>query len=138
MAVDASDDARVVLARAVEIASISEARVSLVPIVPPLEHSYASAVYADVSAELGRKAEAHVTAHVDALADEFRIEGARVVRWGNPGKEIRAAAEEQSATLVVVGTHGRHGLGILLGSTANAVLHGAQSDILAVRVGKGR
>ena len=136
-AVDATDDARVVVARAVEVAAISKARVSLVSIVPPLEHSYASAVYADVSADLRRRAEAHVHAHLDALADDFPLTGERLARWGNPGREIRAAAEELSADLVVVGTHGRHGLGLLLGSTANAVLHGAQSDILAVRVAHG-
>jgi universal stress protein A len=38
--------------------------------------------------------------------------------------------------LVVVGSHGRHGLSLLLGSTANGVLHGAGCDVLAVRVGK--
>ena len=108
--------------------------VSIVSIVPPLEHSYASAVYADVSAELRRKAEAHVNAHLDALAGDFPVTGERLARWGNPGREIRTAAEELSADLVVVGTHGRHGLGLLLGSTANAVLHGAQTDVLAVRV----
>ncbi|MCP4009678.1 MAG: universal stress protein, partial [Proteobacteria bacterium] len=33
-----------------------------------------------------------------------------------------------------LGSHGRHGLGLLLGSTANGVLHLAQCDVLAVRV----
>ena len=36
--------------------------------------------------------------------------------------------------LIVVGTHGRHGIGLLLGSTANSVLHGVDRDVLAVRV----
>jgi universal stress protein A len=34
----------------------------------------------------------------------------------------------------VIGTHGRHGLGLLLGSTVNAVLHGLDTDALAVRI----
>jgi len=33
-----------------------------------------------------------------------------------------------------MGTHGRHGLGLLLGSTASGVLHGVDCDVLAVRV----
>jgi universal stress protein A len=37
--------------------------------------------------------------------------------------------------LIVMGTHGQSGLKLLLGSTANSVLHGAGCDILAVRVG---
>ncbi len=38
------------------------------------------------------------------------------------------------ADLIVLGTHGRHGLGLILGSTANGVLHGASCDVLAVRI----
>jgi len=34
---------------------------------------------------------------------------------------------------VVIGSHGRHGVQLLLGSTANAV-HGASCDVLAVRM----
>jgi universal stress protein A len=39
--------------------------------------------------------------------------------------------------LIVIGTHGQKGLQLLLGSTANAVLHGAGCDVLAVRIGAG-
>ena len=39
------------------------------------------------------------------------------------------------ADVIVVGSHGRHGIALLLGSTANGVLHGATTDVLAVRVG---
>lgn len=47
---------------------------------------------------------------------------------------ILNAATEHNADLIVVGSHGRHGLALLLGSTANAVLHGAPCDVLAVRI----
>ena len=43
-------------------------------------------------------------------------------------------AKEQTCDLIVVGSHGRHGLALLLGSTANDVLHGAPCDVLAVRL----
>ena len=43
-------------------------------------------------------------------------------------------AKECKADLIVVGSHGRHGVRLLLGSTANAILHSAQCDVLAVRV----
>jgi universal stress protein A len=38
----------------------------------------------------------------------------------------------------VVGSHGRHGLALLLGSTANDVLHGAPCDVLAVKLLKDK
>jgi universal stress protein A len=43
-------------------------------------------------------------------------------------------AEKINADLIVVGTHGQSGLRLLLGSTANAVLHGVKTDVLAVKV----
>ena len=47
---------------------------------------------------------------------------------------ILEAARNHSVDLIVVGSHGRHGLALLLGSTANAVLHGAPCDVLAIRI----
>lgn len=43
-------------------------------------------------------------------------------------------AEENNVDLIVVGSHGRKGIKMLLGSTANAVLHHAGCDVLAVRL----
>ncbi|MBD3646240.1 MAG: universal stress protein, partial [Pseudomonadales bacterium] len=51
--------------------------------------------------------------------------------------EIRAVAEKQDIDRIVLGTHGQHGLQLLLGSTANSVLHGVSCDVLAVRVKDG-
>ncbi len=53
---------------------------------------------------------------------------------GSPKLEIVALAQENAVDLIVVGSHGRHGLALLLGSTANGVLHHAQCDVLAVRL----
>ena len=47
---------------------------------------------------------------------------------------ILDTAAELGVDLIVVGSHGRHGLALLLGSTADAVLHGARCDVLAVRL----
>jgi len=56
--------------------------------------------------------------------------------YGQPRQEIHRLADEQDCDLIVVGSHGRHGLALLLGSTANDVLHGAPCDVLAVRLQK--
>jgi universal stress protein A len=53
---------------------------------------------------------------------------------GNTRREILRVAEENGVDLIVLGSHGRQGIQLLLGSTANAVLHGAPCDVLAVRV----
>jgi len=54
--------------------------------------------------------------------------------WGEPREEIIRIAEQENVDLIVVGSHGRHGLALLLGSTANSVLHYAKCDVLAVRL----
>lgn len=56
------------------------------------------------------------------------------VEIGSPADEIHHMAEKIGADLIVVGTHGQSGLKLLLGSTANAVLHGVKTDVLAVKV----
>jgi universal stress protein A len=70
-----------------------------------------------------------------SLGDAFGVaEADRCVVTGSTKGEILRVAQSQGANLIVVGSHGRHGLALLLGSTANAVLHGAPCDVLAVRV----
>ena len=76
-------------------------------------------------------AKTHLTEFAEALGIK---EENRHLIFGRPETEIHTLANEISADLIVVGSHGRHGLALLLGSTANGVLHGAPCDVLAVRV----
>lgn len=55
---------------------------------------------------------------------------------GRAADQIHALAKARGAGLVVVGSHGREGLRRLLGSTANAVLHGAGIDVATIRIGR--
>ena len=137
VAVDSTEEASPLLSRAAEVAARSAARVSVVTVVQPLEYTYAGidlTGYADPAMRFGRAVEEQTRADLDELAERFGLTGERIVRRGHPAEEIHALTEDLAADLVVVGTHGRHGLGVLLGSTANAVLHGAKTDILAVRM----
>jgi len=69
------------------------------------------------------------------LGDQYNVELAnRWLMWGIPKQEIIHIAEQEQVDLIVVGSHGRHGLALLLGSTANSVLHYAKCDVLAVRL----
>lgn len=69
------------------------------------------------------------------MAVDFDIaEKNQIMEIGSPKLEIVRIAKEIQADLIVVGSHGRHGLALLLGSTANGVLHHAVCDVLAVRL----
>ena len=79
----------------------------------------------------------HAKQRLAEIADPHGIlsENQHVV-VGMPDTEIHRFAAEHDVDLIVVGSHGRHGFALLLGSTSTGVLHGAQCDVLAVRVGK--
>jgi universal stress protein A len=86
----------------------------------------------DMEAEISRE----ITDSVRERVARFGISPDRVtVLFGRPAAEIHAHAEMIKADLIVIGSHGRHGLPqVMLGSTANAVLHGAPCDVLTVRI----
>ncbi len=69
------------------------------------------------------------------LANKLAIPSTdRWLIWGEPKQEIALFAEREKIDLIIVGSHGRHGLALLLGSTANGVLHHAKCDVLAIRL----
>lgn len=137
-AADFSDDALRVGERAREIAQKCGARLSLIHVVE------------DVNISLGGGYE--LLPVLPDLPDEALLQEARtalgelaqrltvadaglwVVNAITTKEGILGAARDHQVDLIVVGSHGRHGLALLLGSTANAVLHGAPCDVLAVRI----
>lgn len=58
----------------------------------------------------------------------------QLIKIGPAKSIILEEAEKLGVNLIIVGSHGRHGIRLLLGSTANAVLHSANCDVLAVRL----
>lgn len=69
------------------------------------------------------------------IAREFGLNQHNVIaKLGAPAQDIKDIANEKHMDLIVIGTHGKSGFALLLGSTANAVLHGAKQDVLAIRV----
>lgn len=139
VAVDSTEEANRVVGQAVALAAPSDARVSLLSVVKPLEQVYAGMDFAASGGTGPRfvdEVEAIMQSRLAELAQTAGVSGECILRRGNPAHEIHAVAAELAADLVVVGTHGRHGFSLLLGSTANAVLHGAKTDVLAVRLGR--
>ncbi|MGA2188499.1 MAG: universal stress protein [Steroidobacteraceae bacterium] len=69
------------------------------------------------------------------LADRLGLTGADLrVEAGNIKAEILRIAADEAVDLIVVGSHERHGLAILVNFTEDAVLHAARCDVLAVRL----
>jgi universal stress protein A len=138
VAVDSTDEAEQVLKAAREIADDQESMLSVVSVVSPITGFYVDLfLVLEDDARIGIESEAlkRTTAWLTDLAKHNGINASEVnVIVGKPPVEIRRIAVELDADLIVLGTHGRHGLGLMLGSTANAVLHGAPCNVLAVKV----
>lgn len=68
------------------------------------------------------------------LGTQLKVNDAHLhLELGSTKHEVLRVAKELKADLIVAGSHGKHGLMLLLGSTANAILHGAECDVLIVR-----
>jgi universal stress protein A len=108
-------------------------QISLVFVTLPTTYfqPYISGVGGDYVADIHKQAKTRL----DEIALKNNIPSKQIyLPIGNAAEEIHTLANEINADIIVIGTHGRSGIKLLLGSTANSVLHGAKQDVLAVRV----
>lgn len=122
--------------RALKIARGLGAEICLLHVLEPmpmLDSTYADVFPVDLG--LTRQILELSKGRLEKLAERLNVPMDRQwVEIGSPKAEIVRIAEEQHIDLIVLGTHGRHGLGILLGSTAASVIHHAGCDVLTVRL----
>ena len=136
VAVDLTEECDPVIKRAVAIAG-DTVKLSLVHIVEPMAMAFGGDVPMDLS-QLQQQQFDQAKERLDRLIAKYpalKKEQSHLT-YGQPRQEIHHLAKEQNCDLIVVGSHGRHGLALLLGSTANDVLHGAPCDVLAVKLVK--
>ena len=137
-AIDLTEEAPQVLAKAAEVAQSHSTSVSVVTVIRPINYAYAGLDAGFIAKEMvgfQEQAEQSAKEKLASLASDAQLNPTSLdVVFGIPSDTIREQAAKLNADLIVVGTHGRHGLSRLLGSTANGVLHGTPCDVLAVRV----
>ena len=134
--IDLSEDSTPVVQRGQAIAANNQAELHLIHVIEPLSFAYGGDIPMDFS---GIQDEIHQQAshQMERFAQSNNIDEAHEhIVLGKPEVEIHSRAKELGADLIVIGSHGRYGLALMLSSTANGVLHGATCDVLAVRVGK--
>lgn len=118
--------------KAKKISDENNAELILVHVVEPIPaYAYPGfAGFAEVEVSIREQAEKEL----NALADKLGVDAKhRLIEFGSTKNEVLRIAEEHKVDLIVTGSHGKHGLALLLGSTANAILHGAECDVLIVR-----
>ena len=139
VAIDLSSESEVVLQKARLVAG-SDVDIHLVYVQEPMDNVYVGIVpqsaafsgLGDLEAQLGAELKEKLT----VLGERFSVPpGHQHILNGSPAHEIHRFAKENGIQLIIIGTHGQKGLQLLLGSTANAVLHGAECDVLSIRIG---
>lgn len=138
-AIDLTEEATEVLEKARRLAIDHNAKLSVINVIKPINYAYAGLEVSSItsaSSNFEQEARTFATQKLSALATELNIDPDAVhVFFGPPSLTIKDECKLLGADLLVIGTHSRSGLGRLLGSTANSVLHGSSCDVLAVRVG---
>lgn len=69
--------------------------------------------------------------YIEQLCAPFGVGGEKIlITLGRPVSEIHKQSRDLGCDLLSIASHGRHGWKRVLGSTANAVLHGTPVDVL--------
>ena len=138
VAIDLSEQSREILESAHAIAQKSGATLHLATVIKPMTQVYGGLDMAPISSgaiSFEEEAEIQARNQLENLASDYGIQPSDIhILLGSPAREVDNLASKLKTELIVMGSHGRHGINRLLGSTANAVLHHAQCNVLAVRL----
>lgn len=135
VAVDLASHADLLCSKAATLAGISDAELSIVHVVEPIISDSAFDTIPPLPVDFDDAMLKRAREALQQLGEKYGIDRQRqFIEIGVTKREITRLARDEAADLIIVGSHGRHGIELLLGSTANAVLHHAHCDVLAVRV----
>jgi len=137
VAVDLNPDNQPVIDKAIELAKMNNAILHVIHVVEPLSYGYSDGMmsWSDglISVEAAIREDARK--RLSEMGRRYEIDDQHLYfRPGRASSEIHDIVDEMGIDLIVIGTHGQAGLQLLLGSTANSVLHGSVCDVLAVRI----
>ena len=137
VATDFSECSSAAIEHAVDVTRHYRATLALVHAFE-LHYPYASAAVGEAVRALLETAEQQMAQLLERVREQ--VAGATgLVRCGSPWEQILQVAQEQSADLVVVGSHGRKGLPrAVLGSVAEKVVRLSPVCVLTVHVSTAR
>lgn len=138
VAIDLSSESNAILTRARGVAA-ADGEIHLIYVQEPMDSVYMGVVpYGPVFVgmdEVEENLRSELQEKLDSIGEEYGVPAERRhFLSGTPAREIHRFAQEHDTDLIVLGTHGQKGVQLLLGATANSVLHGSACDVLAVRM----
>lgn len=131
---DLSPESQQVIDRVKSLFANSDTKISICHVLEPLAFTYGGDIPVDLS-DVQTQLQEQATGRLAALAEQLNVRPEdRHIILGHPAQEMHNMANNDEVDLIVVGSHGRHGLALIFGSTSNSVMHGASCDVLAVRI----
>lgn len=135
LATNLSTQSHLIAQQAREIADQSQANLSMIHV---LEHSpvtYGGEFTVPIDIDLEQSLQQHAESALEQLGTEFKVaKENQHIATGSVKLAVIDLANEIKADLIIVGTHGHHGIDLLLGSRANAILHLAKCDVWVIRL----
>jgi universal stress protein A len=144
VAVDFSPHSDKATYRAMQLAEQSEAHLTMLTVVDdmqfysaylePLDMNAVTQPYdPEITASLAASAHTMAENNLNKLVEKTQAKDIQTeISIGNPSSSIISYAEATNCDLLVMGTHGRHGISRLLGSTAHSVQNHARCEVLMV------
>ena len=131
---DLSPESQQVVDRVKQLFSDRDVKISICHILEPLAFTDGGDIPVDLS-DVQVQLEDQARLRLATLAEQLQVpQKSQHIVLGQPANEMRRMAKDENVDLIIVGSHGRHGLALIFGSTSNSVLHGAPCDVLAVRI----
>ncbi len=119
--------------RAVDFAKERNAKLFIIHCVEGI-HAYGAAQGYQLIMEVEQQIEQEAKKALSDLAQKYGIPSDHQIIANGPAQKIVIEkAKALNVDLIIVGGHGRHGISLLLGSTADGIMHHAECDVLAIR-----
>jgi len=135
VALDLSESSNKILQAAIQFADGDSGKIELLHVVESIPTTYGMESFAVDLNQIQDQIMDASKQELQEFAGKHNIGTDRThTVLGSPATEIRGLAEDLGADAIVLGSHGRSGWKLMLGSTANKVLHGAKCDVLTVHV----
>jgi universal stress protein A len=129
--VDLSNASAAVIGRAWQLALLNEARLTVVHVAVGRVTGYGTGGHIASEIEIKQQLFPRIK---QLIADAGANDAELCLLFGRPADMIKLYAQEHHCDLIVTGSHGYGGVRALLGSTTNAIIHGASCDVYCVRI----
>ncbi len=134
---DGSQLAELALEDALALAALSDADVTLLRVIPPMDEVIIAGEHTIVLDEQRELKQEQAEAYLASVCQRKECRNLLMqtaIEFGPVGETIIDYAREHPIDLIVMATHGRSGLSRwFMGSVADKVIHGANQPVLLVR-----